>query len=143
MSYCSWTNAAGISNAAAPRSQTKDSAPFYRSLRATRQWERDQAEALSEHLWDLVWTLEREFELPRVALPDMEYVPAGAPRGRLERAAAELRAAWGVPAGPIANVVRLLEAHGILVARLSGGSPRMDARSRAGSTPDRSCCSGT
>jgi Zn-dependent peptidase ImmA (M78 family)/transcriptional regulator with XRE-family HTH domain len=106
------------------------SAPFYRSLRATRQWERDQAEALSEHLWDLLWELERQFELPPVDLPDVSVPPPGASRGHLESVAEEVRDAWQMPHGAVGHAVRLLEAHGILITRLSGGSPRMDAFSR-------------
>ena len=104
--------------------------PFYRSLRATRQWERDQAEALCEHLWDLLWILDREFELPTPELPDLGDVSISSPRARVEQAADDLRALWQVPTGGIGHAVRLLEAHGVIVARLTGASHRLDAFSR-------------
>lgn len=106
------------------------SGSFFRSLRATRQWERDQGEAHAEHIWDLLTLLERELELPAVRLPDSEDVTPDAPRGAIEAVAERLRHAWEMPPGPVGNVVRVLEAHGILVARVAGGSNRMDAFSR-------------
>jgi Zn-dependent peptidase ImmA (M78 family)/transcriptional regulator with XRE-family HTH domain len=106
------------------------SGSFFRSLRATRQWERDQGEAHAEHIWDLLTLLERELELPVVHLPDCGGVTPDAPRGAIEAVAERVRQGWEMPPGPVGNVVRLLEAHGILVSRLPGGSNRMDAFSR-------------
>lgn len=106
------------------------SGAFFRSLRATRQWERNQGEAQAEHTWDLLALLERELELPAVRLPDCGDVRPDASRGVIEAVAERLRVAWKVPAGPVGNVVRVLEAHGILVSRLPGGTNRMDAFSR-------------
>jgi len=45
----------------------------------------------------------------------------------MEKAAAEVRKVWHVPAGPIQNVVSLLEAHGVVVIRLPLDSPDVDA----------------
>lgn len=112
------------------RATLASSGAFFRSLRATRQWERDQSEAHAEHIWDLLSLLERELELPPVRLPDCGDVHPGAARGAVEAVAEGLRASWGLPRGPVGNVVRVLEAHGVLVAKLPGESNRMDAFSR-------------
>lgn len=106
------------------------SGSFFRSLRATRQWEREQGEAHAEHVWDLLTLLERELELPAVDLPDWGAVAADAPRGTIEAVARRLREAWVMPAGPVSHVVRLVESKGIVVSRLPGGSNRLDAFSR-------------
>lgn len=112
------------------RSPSPTTRSFFRSLRATRQWERDQADALSEHAYDLVAFLEQRIRLPEVTIPSIP-VTAGASRSEIEAVAAKVRSACGVQEGrPIANVVRLLEAQGVVVCRLAAGSDRVDAFSR-------------
>src|SRR5450755_2720577 len=101
---------------------------FFRSLRSTSQRERDRADALAEHVVDVVDTLNAHVELP---LADHPSLPAerGA-RPEIEQIADSTRREWNVPHGPIANVVRLLESRGIVVARLRSGGRRLDAFSR-------------
>jgi Zn-dependent peptidase ImmA (M78 family)/transcriptional regulator with XRE-family HTH domain len=103
---------------------------FFRSLRASRQWERDQADARAEHVFDLVNYLEQRVRLPAVDVPEHPRLFAGAGRRDLEDVAAQVRAAWGLPDGPVGHVVRLLEAHGVVVVRLRSAGPRVDAFSR-------------
>ena len=86
---------------------------FFRSLRSTRQIDRDQAEALTFFASELLATIERYVELPEPDIPADLYVLEDAEPGLIERTAEELRRRWGVPVGAIANVVRLLEAHGM------------------------------
>lgn len=101
---------------------------FFRSLRSTSQRERDRADALAEHVADLVETLDRHVHLPDVDMPTL--TPESGTRAEIEEIAAEVRRRWAVPDGPIANMVRLLEAHGIVVARLMSNGRRLDAFSR-------------
>lgn len=101
---------------------------FFRSLRSTSQRDRDRADAQAEHVFDLVDVLDREVSLPAVDVPEIG-LDLGS-RTEIEVAATTVRRAWRVPDGPIANVVRLLEAHGIVVVRLPSHGKTMDAFSR-------------
>jgi hypothetical protein len=101
---------------------------FFRSLRSTAQRERDRADALAEHVFDVVDWLDQRVHLPPVDVPHLP--PASGSRGEIERIATEVRDHWGLGSGPIPHVVRLLEAHGIVVARLLSGGRSLDAFSR-------------
>jgi Zn-dependent peptidase ImmA (M78 family)/transcriptional regulator with XRE-family HTH domain len=101
---------------------------FFRSLRSTSQRERDRADALAEHVADLVNTLDSLVELPAGDLPSLPVQRGD--RGEVERIADSTRRKWNVPDGPIANVARLLESRGVIVARLRSGGRRLDAFSR-------------
>lgn len=101
---------------------------FFRSLRSTSQRERDRADAVAEHVLDIVDVLDAAVELPVADLPELP-VEAGS-RSEIEAIAQETRRSWNVPDGPIANVVRLLESHGIIVARLKSHGRKLDAFSR-------------
>jgi Zn-dependent peptidase ImmA (M78 family)/transcriptional regulator with XRE-family HTH domain len=103
---------------------------FFRSLRATRQFERDEADALSEHVYDVIAFVESRATL---ALPDLPSLPVrrDATRTQVEEFAAAVRTQWSVAEGrPIANVVRLMESRGVFVCRPPGVSGRVDAFSR-------------
>lgn len=52
----------------------------------------------------------------------------------IERAANELREAWGLGDGPITNLVASAEAHGVVVCMFPFGVETLDALSRMGST---------
>lgn len=101
---------------------------FFRSLRSTPQRDRDRADAQAEHVFDLVSYLEKQVKLPALDIPQL--TPVATSRVETERVAEEVRNLWGVPDGPIANVVRLLEAHGVIVVRLDSGGSKLDAFSR-------------
>jgi Zn-dependent peptidase ImmA (M78 family) len=80
-------------------------------------------------VWEVLAAIEEVIELPPVDLGALDE------RDRLagpSSAARAVRAAWGLPLGPLSHLVRTLEAHGILVSicRLSGGG-RADAFSAA------------
>lgn len=101
---------------------------FFRSLRSTSQRERDRADALAEHVVDLVDTLNAHVKLPAADVPSLPVQRGD--RREIERIADTTRRDWNVPDGPIANVTRLLESRGIIVARLRSGGRRLDAFSR-------------
>lgn len=105
--------------------------PHFRSLRATTQLARDQAFAYGRLALAVTDSLERLVELPEVALPSIP-VEIDAERGFPGIAARAVRAAWGVPEGPIRHVVRLVENHGVLVVFSPPQAASVDAYSFLG-----------
>lgn len=105
------------------------SRPFFRSLRSTRQWERDEAEARVTLVWQVAHEIEKRVNLPALDLPDFPLSEKAPPSAAAE-VARRLRELWVLPEGPVGNVARLLEARGAVVARLSGRAERVDAFSQ-------------
>lgn len=105
------------------------STAFFRSLRATPLLERQRAAAHAALVATVVATLSTRVRLPHLDVPDFSAQFSDG-KEAIEEAAAELRVLWGVPPGPVSNVVRLLEAHGVVVARLGKVDPRVDAFSQ-------------
>lgn len=99
-----------------------DSAHF-RSLRATSAVSREQALAFAELALEVVDVIEQYVDLPPVDLPDLDVLPHPTPRD-VAAAAAASRELLGVAPGPVGNVVRLLEAHGVVVLRLPANVDR-------------------
>jgi hypothetical protein len=103
---------------------------FFRSLRSTPQRERDRASSFAWLVARVVEAVEAHVRLPHCDLR-LDFELPGAPtRGDMEAAAAAARDALGVPPGPVANVVRLLEAHGAAVATFGNGDARLSAFSQ-------------
>lgn len=98
---------------------------FFRSLRAATQAERRQAIAQASVIVDALHLLERYVRLPEFDIPRASIDHRDATAG--ERVALEVRAHWGLGAGPVGHVVRLMEAHGVVVSRLGLASRRVDA----------------
>ncbi|MFG1955641.1 XRE family transcriptional regulator [Micromonospora sp. NPDC048830] len=98
----------------------------FRSLRATSQAERDQAEAFGEVAWRVVEVLGRQLRLPELRLPQLD-LPEPARAEDISAAAAAARRAFGLDDGPVPHTVRLLEAHGVIVLSLPDVSERVDA----------------
>lgn len=90
----------------------------FRSLRATPAVSRDQALAFAELALGVVAVIEQHVDLPQPDLPELalEHLTAH----EVAQAARTTRVALGLPDGPVGHVVRLLEAHGVLVLRLPG-----------------------
>ena len=86
--------------------------------------------AWSEIVLDVADVLERYVRLPEPTVP-LLATSQSAEREDLEDAARNLRAAWGLPEGPVGNLVRHLEAHGILVTRLPAADKGIDAYSQS------------
>ena len=93
----------------------------FRSLRSTSKRDRAQARSQVERLAEIVAAVEDRVRLPAVELPD---IPVGTTP---EDCARIVRAAWGLGDGPIRNMVRLLESHGVIVARLEAATEDVDA----------------
>lgn len=110
-----------------PRLETRS---YFRSLRATRQRQRDQADAAAEHLYDLVDFLDRRLRLPAVDIPSHPLDAEQVSRKAVELVSLRVREDWALPVGPVSHVVRLLETKGVVVARLKDIPPEVDAFSR-------------
>jgi Zn-dependent peptidase ImmA (M78 family)/transcriptional regulator with XRE-family HTH domain len=98
----------------------------FRSLRATSQAERDQAEAFGEIAWRVVEAIAHHVQLPPLQLPHLDLPDTARPND-VRAAATETRAAFGLGDGPVAHVIRLLESHGVVVLTLPEVSERVDA----------------
>lgn len=110
-------------------------AAHFRSLRATPALARDQALAFAELALAVVEVVEQYVDLPPVDLPEFP-VALDAPAAAIAGAARATRAHFRMASGPISHVVRLLEAHGVLVLRLPDGcvDRRVDAFSTRATT---------
>jgi len=107
-----------------------EEATHFRSLRTTRVYERRQARATMSHLAEAVRVIQTVVRLPELRLPHDGTEP--------ETAARSLRAYWGLPAGPVHHLVRLLEANGAVVSMARfGAGERIDAFSCRPSGLDR------
>jgi Zn-dependent peptidase ImmA (M78 family)/transcriptional regulator with XRE-family HTH domain len=102
-------------------------APHFRSLRSTSQILRDQALAYGQTVVDIASAIEVHAEFPISDVPDF-HVELGDMVGP-EEAARYVRQAWGLGAGPLGHLIRLLENHGILVVFSPPGAASIDAYS--------------
>lgn len=111
----------------AGRSPVSMDGAHFRSLRSTSQIERDQALAYGRIATDVVAVLEDLVDFPAVNLPEYPVPPdeiAGS--GPIEAARLARKALMDEP-GPVPHVVRLLEAHGVIVLVLPEAAERVDA----------------
>jgi Zn-dependent peptidase ImmA (M78 family)/transcriptional regulator with XRE-family HTH domain len=104
------------------------SSAHFRSLRSTPANRREQALAFGELALGVLDVIEQYVDLPPVRLPSID-LPSEPSEQDVAVAAAQARHDLAVGSGPVPNVVRLLEAHGVLVVRLptEGFDPRVDA----------------
>lgn len=102
------------------------SGAHFRSLRLTTSLEREKALALAELTMSVWAAVEDYVELPPVTVPDFEVSP-DLDLAEAARLAGQARTTMGVPTGPVAHMVRLLEAHGVLVVDLDAATARVDA----------------
>lgn len=95
---------------------------FFRSLRSTAVSDRRRARGLTKLVYALVRELEQFVTFPQLSVPLLETGHLDA-----ETAAQQLREEWGVPPGPVADVVALLEKHGVVTARFRVQASKVDA----------------
>ena len=104
---------------------------FFRSLRRTTQRDRERATAFAGLLAQLVAEIECRVTLPAfVSVPNLALDPDDDPNAA-EAAAVHIRALWDLDSEPLAHAVRLIERHGVIVARLPLSSSDVDAFSWA------------
>ncbi|GAA5121311.1 XRE family transcriptional regulator [Haloechinothrix salitolerans] len=101
---------------------------FFRSLRSTSPRDRHQALAYVQLARELALEVEKfvalpELDLPRVQPPVTEETDSA----EIETLAQETRKHWGIPPGPINDVIRTVERHGIITVRFLVGLEKVDA----------------
>ncbi len=106
-----------------PLSETHEG--FFRSLRRTKIGDRRKARALAHVVHDLA--VQPGSRLSKVDVPHHQAPDLDADSEWPAEAARRVRKAWRVPAGPIRDVVQLLEQHGVLVLRTPLQSADVDA----------------
>jgi Zn-dependent peptidase ImmA (M78 family)/DNA-binding XRE family transcriptional regulator len=108
--------------------EARSSTAHFRSLRSTPANRREQALAFGELALAVLDLVERYVDLPPVRLPAIS-LPAQPSEADIADAARRARRELAVGTGPVPHVVRLLEAHGVLVVRLpaEGFDARVDA----------------
>ena len=94
----------------------------FRSLKSLTASSRDAALAAGALAFDFDDWISEQYELPRHSLI---HVNGDAP----EKAAAILRASWGIGERPIGNMINLLEANGIRIFSLAEETRHLDAYS--------------
>lgn len=99
---------------------------FFRSLRRTSVTQRRKARALAHVAHDAA-VFAPSNRLPPLDVPGDLEVSLDADRKTVEVVAARVRAAWGIPSGPVPDVVGLLESHGVVVIRLPLDTADVDA----------------
>jgi Zn-dependent peptidase ImmA (M78 family)/transcriptional regulator with XRE-family HTH domain len=115
--------------AAQEGSSPESAAVHFRSLRATSQIARDQAEAYGRLAVQTMNTIERHVEFPTRDVPSYPVAVDDTESGAPEEAAARLRKDWEIPNGPLGHLVRLAENHGVLVVFSPLDSATVDAYS--------------
>lgn len=100
---------------------------FFRSLRRTTKRDRERALAHASLLAEIARLVDDRVHLPELDVPiDLTLSPSEAIE-QAEEIAQELRQRWDLGQEPIRNVVRLLERHGVIVARFPLMSDDVDA----------------
>jgi Zn-dependent peptidase ImmA (M78 family)/transcriptional regulator with XRE-family HTH domain len=100
---------------------------FFRSLRRTAVADRRRARAVAHVAHDLALAAAAAGRFPSSDVPRISASGLDASLDEIEDIAGQVRTRWGVPSGPITDVVELLEAHGVVVIRLPLGSADVDA----------------
>jgi Zn-dependent peptidase ImmA (M78 family) len=101
---------------------------FFRSLRSTAPRDRQQALAYVQLTRELALELEKFVALPELELPRASQpVADDTPHEEIEALASGVRERWDIPNGPIDDVVRTLERHGIVTTRFHIGLEKIDA----------------
>jgi Zn-dependent peptidase ImmA (M78 family)/DNA-binding XRE family transcriptional regulator len=100
---------------------------FFRSLRKSSVAQRRRARSLAYLVHDLAADPSSQPRLAEVFVPSCRIDTLDTESPLIAEAARRVRAEWGVPTGPIEDVVRLLEQHGVLVLRLPLVAADVDA----------------
>ncbi len=101
---------------------------FFRSLRSTAPRDRRRALAHVKLAREFIQQLEKFVALPELNLPRSEQpVTEQSSREEIEALAEKVRQSWKIPSGPVGNVVRELERHGIATLRFRTELDRVDA----------------
>ena len=100
---------------------------FFRSLRRTSVTDRRKARAIAHVAHDLATHDGAADQLAALSIPRLAVEPTAGGPDQVEHIATEVRRVWGIPSGPVRDMVGLLESHGVVVMRLPLGSADVDA----------------
>lgn len=100
---------------------------FFRSLRKSSVAQRRRARSLAHLVHDLAVAPEGDSVLEPLSVPRIPLETLDVDSPRIVEAARTVRAAWGLPHGPVPDVVAVLERHGVLVLRLPLEAAEVDA----------------
>lgn len=100
---------------------------FFRSLRRTAVVDRRRARAIAHVAHDIAQSAATLAAFPSTSIPQLSVGGLDASTVEIEEIAAEVRRIWDLPAGPIADMVGVLETHGVTVIRLPLDSSDVDA----------------
>lgn len=105
-----------------PRMNSRTSPLYFRKRNSATKISRIQGARLEEWFADIVGFLSSYFDMPDVRVLDCDKEPKLVSRRDIESLALELRRFWGLGLGPINNLTRLLENHGLILGKtkLSG-----------------------
>ena len=90
---------------------------FFRSLRKSKEIDREAAQAHAVLLAELISVIERHAVLPSLAIPEYPTAPS-ARTDEVDTVAMQLRRDWNLHHEPVADMVSELERHGAVAARL-------------------------
>jgi len=103
---------------------------FFRSMATTTQSVRKRTQARMRWAQDIALTLQEWVDLPDVNVPRLDVTDHREIRDEdIEQMANECRAIWELGAGPIADVLLVLENAGIAVVKEEVGTVKMDGLS--------------
>jgi len=100
---------------------------FFRSLRKSSAAQRRRARSLAHLVHDLAVAPSGDRVLAQLSLPRIPLDTLDVESALIAQAARAVRSAWGLAAGPVPNVVAVLEQHGVLVLRLPLDAAEVDA----------------
>lgn len=112
-----------------PSERLKEGDTHFRSLRSTSKLDRDRMLARLELLGEILGAIQARVKLPAVNIPSLppSQGEGASHENLIEETASKVRTEWGLGNGPLDDVVRLLEAHGVIVVRPRIESGRVDA----------------
>ncbi|WP_428338973.1 helix-turn-helix domain-containing protein [Mycobacterium sp.] len=108
-----------------PLAETHDG--FFRALRRTNVTDRRRARAVAHIAHDLANAAAAAGKFPDLDIPTLRVTDLNATRASIESVAQEVRGYWGLPRGPLSDIVQLLESRGVVVIRLPLDSADVDA----------------
>lgn len=103
---------------------------FFRSLRATPARDRKRARNLTQLVHRLAGVVHSHVGLPARDVPTVQcdpFISEYERRAAAERAAERVRKEWGLPRGPVENMIGVVEEHGVVCTRLFFSDDRVDA----------------
>jgi len=112
--------------------RVSDASPsFYRSQVSTQKAAWEIADARLGWVEEISYKLQESLDFPKLNIPQYEGGDVKLISDPdIEELADECRRQWGLGAGPVKDVIHILESHGVIVARAEIGYVKMDGISK-------------